>query len=87
MDEPSAFVMIELIPQSQHEQRSPIAPIYPQPNTMDAFVLVEMAAKAEEVGVKKAAMGLQNTIFLAVMAGQFISLGANFATTVATGVA
>jgi formate transporter FocA len=62
------------------------APAYNQPLSLDAFVPVEMAARAEEVGVKKASMGLRNTFFLAVMAGQFIALGAIFSTTVATGV-
>lgn len=87
MDEPGTIIMVEDSDLSKQESRSLFAPIYPRLNTLDAFVPVEMAVKAEEVGVKKAAMGLRNTIFLAVMAGQFISLGAIFATTVATGVA
>ena len=53
--------------------------------TLDAFIPPEMAAKAEDVGVNKATMGLRNTFFLSIMAGQFISLGAIFATTVAAG--
>ena len=61
------------------------APLPVPPNTLDAFIPPEMAAKAEEVGVKKATMGLRNTFFLSIMAGQFIALGAIFATTVATG--
>jgi len=52
---------------------------------LDAFLPLEMAAKAEEVGVKKATMGPRNTIMLAMMAGAFIGAGAIFATTVATG--
>jgi len=63
------------------------APLPIPPITFDAFIPPEMAAKAEEVGLKKATMGLCNTFFLSVMAGQFIALGAIFATTVATGVA
>lgn len=68
--------------------------IYPSPVpqttlqvSLDAFVPVEMAAKAEEMGVKKATMDLRTTFFLAVMAGQFIALGAIFATTIAAGAA
>ena len=53
--------------------------------TLDAFIPPEMAAKAEDVGVNKATMGLRSTFFLSIMAGQFISLGAIFATTVAAG--
>lgn len=52
---------------------------------LDAFIPPEMAAKAEEIGVKKATMGPRNTIMLSIMAGAFIGLGAIFATTVATG--
>jgi formate transporter FocA len=51
----------------------------------DAFLPLEMAAKAEAVGVKKATMGPRNTLLLSIMAGAFIALGAIFATTVATG--
>jgi formate transporter len=64
-----------------------LAPTPTPPFTLDAFIPAEMAVRAEEMGVKKATMGLRNTFFLAVMAGQFIALGAIFATTVATGVA
>jgi formate/nitrite transporter FocA (FNT family) len=60
-------------------------PLPVPPITLDAFIPPEMAAKAEEVGVKKATMGLRNTFFLSIMAGQFIALGAIFAITVATG--
>ncbi|RME69922.1 MAG: formate transporter FocA [Chloroflexi bacterium] len=52
---------------------------------LDAFIPPEMAAKAEEIGVKKATIGWRNTLMLAVLAGAFIALGAVFATTVATG--
>ena len=62
-----------------------LAPLPAQPLTLDAFIPVEMAARAEDLGVKKATMGLRNTFFLSVMAGQFIALGAIFATTVGTG--
>lgn len=53
--------------------------------SVDAFIPPEMAAKVEEVGVKKATMGWRNTFALAVLAGAFIALGAIFATTVTTG--
>ena len=53
--------------------------------SIDAFIPPEMAAKAETVGVKKAAMGPRNTFALAVLAGAFIALGAIFATTAVTG--
>ena len=67
------------------EQAPAPAPLPVLPITLDAFIPPEMAAKAEDVGVKKATMGPRNTFFLSIMAGQFISLGAIFATTVATG--
>ncbi|NJD09192.1 MAG: formate transporter FocA, partial [Gemmatimonadetes bacterium] len=44
-----------------------------------------MAAKAEQIGVKKAAMSQLSTFVLAVLAGAFIALGALFATTVTAG--
>ncbi len=53
--------------------------------SVDAFIPPEMAAKVEEVGVKKATMGWRNTFALAVLAGAFIALGAIFATTVTAG--
>jgi formate transporter FocA len=54
--------------------------------SIDAFIPPEMAAKAEDVGVKKARMGWRNTMALAVLAGAFIALGALFSTTVTAGV-
>jgi formate/nitrite transporter len=51
----------------------------------DAFIPPEMAVRAEETGVKKAMMGWRNTLALGVLAGAFISLGANFATVVTAG--
>jgi formate transporter FocA len=44
-----------------------------------------MAAKAEDLGVKKAALPALNMFVLAVLAGAFIGIGAIFATTVAAG--
>jgi formate transporter FocA len=53
----------------------------------DAFIPPEMAVRAEDTGVKKATMGWRNTLALGVLAGAFISLGANFATVVTAGTA
>ena len=47
----------------------------------------EMAAKAAEIGVRKAALGVVPMFVLAILAGAFIALGAAFATTVAAGAA
>lgn len=52
---------------------------------MDALLPAEMAAKAEEIGVKKAGMSTRRLFVLAVLAGAFIALGAIFSTTVAAG--
>jgi formate transporter len=46
-----------------------------------------MAARAEEVGVRKAALDPVTTFVLAILAGAFIALGAMFATTVTAGTA
>ena len=54
---------------------------------LDAFIPPEMAARAEEVGVKKATMGWRNTIALGVLAGAFVAMGAVFSTTVIAGAA
>ena len=51
----------------------------------DALLPGAMAAKAEELGTKKASLGLANMFVLAILAGAFISLGAIFATTVLAG--
>jgi formate/nitrite transporter FocA (FNT family) len=45
----------------------------------------EMAAKAAEIGVRKAAHPALSTFVLGILAGAFIALGAAFATTVAAG--
>ncbi len=80
MDEPNTLIMTEVRSLPEQDQRIVYTPI-----TLYALVPTEMAVKAEEVGVKKATMGVRNTFFLAIMAGQFIGLGAIFATTIATG--
>ncbi len=53
--------------------------------SFDAILPPGMAAKAEDLGVKKANMGAANMFLLAVLAGAFIGIGAIFATTVAAG--
>ena len=67
------------------EQKAPANGANSQVGPFDAFIPLEMAAKAESIGVKKATMGWRNTFFLAIMAGAFIAFGAIFATTVITG--
>jgi formate transporter FocA len=52
---------------------------------IDALLPAEMAAKAEDIGVKKAGMDAWRMFALAILAGAFIALGAVFATTVAAG--
>jgi len=39
--------------------------------SLDAFIPPEMAARAGEVGVRKATMGWLNTVTLSVLAGAF----------------
>ena len=51
----------------------------------DALLPPEMAARAEDVGVRKARLDTLSLFALAVLAGAFISLGAIFATTVSAG--
>ncbi len=53
--------------------------------TLDALIPAEMAAKAEQIGVKKAHMPWDSMFALAVLAGAFISLGAIFSTTIIAG--
>jgi formate transporter len=52
---------------------------------LDALLPPEMAARAEEVGARKAAMDTASTFTLAVLAGAFIALGGVFATTALAG--
>lgn len=52
---------------------------------LDALLPPEMAAKAEQIGVKKAHLDPVSMFVLAVLAGAFIALGAIFATTVVAG--
>lgn len=53
----------------------------------DALLPREMALRAEEIGVRKAALDAPATFVLAVLAGSFIALGAMFATIATTGTA
>jgi len=53
--------------------------------SFDALLPPAMAAKAEDLGVKKANLKAANMFMLAVLAGAFIAMGAVFATTVLAG--
>lgn len=53
--------------------------------SFDALLPPAMAAKAEDLGVKKANLNAINMFMLAVLAGAFIGIGAIFATTVGAG--
>ncbi len=52
---------------------------------LDALLPAAMAAKAEQIGVKKAHLNMVSMFVLAVLAGAFIALGAVFSTTVVAG--
>ena len=56
----------------------------PRP-TLDALLPPEMAARAEEVGVTKAALDAPRLFTLAILAGAFIAFGGIFATTALAG--
>jgi formate transporter len=53
--------------------------------SFDAILPPGMAAKAEDLGVKKANLAPVNMFVLGILAGAFIGIGAIFATTVAAG--
>ena len=53
--------------------------------SFDALLPPAMAAKAEDLGVKKANLKFLNMFLLAILAGAFIGIGAIFATTVSAG--
>jgi formate transporter len=59
----------------------------PTTQTFDALLPADMAAKASQLGVKKANMDRLTMFGLSVLAGAFISLGAIFSTTVVAGAA
>jgi formate transporter len=52
---------------------------------IDAVLPMDMATKAEKVGINKATIPFWNSFVLSVLAGAFIALGAIFATTVSAG--
>ncbi len=52
---------------------------------LDALLPAEMAAKAEQIGVRKAHLNPVSMFVLAILAGAFIALGAIFSTTVVAG--
>jgi formate transporter len=52
---------------------------------VDALLPAEIAARAEEAGVKKAGLDAVRTFVLGVLAGAFIALGAAFSTTATAG--
>jgi formate transporter len=54
---------------------------------LDALLPGEMAAKASDIGARKAGGAVLPTFVLAILAGAFIALGAAFATTVGAGTA
>jgi formate/nitrite transporter len=56
-----------------------------QDQRLDALMPPEMAAKASDIGARKASGDALPTFVLAMLAGAFIALGAAFATTVASG--
>jgi len=53
--------------------------------SFDALIPADMALKAQQTGIKKAALGGLTTFALAVLAGAFIALGAVFCTTIMAG--
>ena len=69
----------------QERVTSPKPDPAPQHVTFDAIMPAAMAARAEESGVKKAAMDPLTVLILSVLAGAFVAFGAIFATTVSAG--
>src|SRR5262245_21993197 len=57
----------------------------PQPITLDPIMPAAMAVRAEQTGIKRAAMDPLTLLVLSVLAGAFISFGAILATTVGAG--
>jgi formate transporter len=53
--------------------------------SIDALIPKDMALKAEGVGVAKAGLGVYRMFALGILAGAFIAMGANYATTVWAG--
>lgn len=57
----------------------------PTESHLDALLPAEMAGRAEDVGVRKAALPAERMLALAVLAGAFIALGAMLSTIALTG--
>ena len=57
----------------------------PQAVTIDTMVPLEMAVRAEQSGVNRAAMDPLTVFVLSLMGGAFVAFGAIFATTVSAG--
>ena len=55
------------------------------PPSFDALMPKDMAVKAENIGIAKAGLGAYRMFALAILAGAFIAMGANYATTVWAG--
>ena len=53
--------------------------------SFDALMPKDMAVKAENIGIAKAGLSAQKMIALGILAGAFIAMGANYATTVWAG--
>jgi formate/nitrite transporter len=65
-------------------RRKPSMP-EPEEHRLDALLPAEIAAKAEDLGVRKAAAPALPTFVLAVLGGAFIALGAVFSTAASAG--
>src|SRR3954471_20780237 len=59
----------------------------PRAVTIDTMVPLEMAMRAEQSGVRRAAMDPLTVFVLSLMGGAFVAFGAIFATTVSAGAA
>ncbi|MFZ2446635.1 MAG: formate/nitrite transporter family protein [Syntrophobacteraceae bacterium] len=55
--------------------------------SIDALMPKDTAVKAENIGIAKAGLGAYRMFALAILAGAFIAMGANYATTVWSGLA
>ncbi len=53
--------------------------------SLDALLPIDIASKAESIGIKKAHMDVWTVFVLAILAGAFIAIGSMFATTVWAG--
>lgn len=67
------------------DERTITRPAPAQPVSFDAILPAAMAARAEEAGVRRAALDPLTVLVLSVLGGAFIAFGAVFATTVGAG--